>query len=216
MSIVTMLTRNSPTLAGVSFDATLETTFKASIDITGYPLASGAEAADHSIFNPLEFTMTILASNNPLRPQVTDFIGGAISNYVDLPTIAGLSSGFLSGRADTHAAVVLTDLIGKMVDRQPISVYGGDIQLDSMMITGIDRTRTTENENGLECIVTLQELPTLDLIHGGGMNVVNTAKDDPAHTSAGKKIHKGIAKVNEAADQFVEDLAFHVGEVFNV
>lgn len=220
MSIITALTKRSPQLNGVEFDATIESTLSASVDITTYPMESGARAADHALVNPIEYSMTIMASNNPLRPQVTDFIGGAISNVIDLPTIAGLSSGFLSGRPDTHAAAVLTMLLTQMVERQVMDVYGGDIHLSSMLIISIERTRTPENENGLECVVTLQELPTLDLIQGrSGLDNIKTDPGDQASTSAGRYIHKGVAKVQEAGaviNEAASDVFFHIGASIGV
>jgi hypothetical protein len=91
-----------------------------------------------------------------------------------------------------------------MVDREEMDIYGGDIQLSNMIITSVERTRTPENENGLEAVITLQELPRLELVRAvhdpdnPNRNPVKTDNNDQAATAAGKYIHKGIAKVQDA------------------
>ncbi|MGS0546702.1 phage baseplate protein [Pseudomonas parakoreensis] len=84
MSIVNIFTRQAPTLASYSFDAVLEDTFEASVSITTFPIESGVRVADHRIFNPFKWTMTGAISNNPVKVQLTDFLGG---RFPILPTI---------------------------------------------------------------------------------------------------------------------------------
>ena len=203
MELFTALTRTTPTLAGVAFDATIESTFTASMETTGYPMESGVNVADHSLILPLEYRMTIVASNNPLQPGITDFIGGAVSNLVPdyLAGIAGLASGLLSSSAETHASVVLQSLVTAMVARRPVQIDGGDIVLNEMVITDITRTRTAENENGLECDITLRELPRIALIESYNFGSVNVPSSDPASTRVGRIVNGGFAKIADAGEK---------------
>lgn len=96
MSIINIFTRKAPTIAGYSFDAVLEDTFEATVTITSIPIESGVRISDHRILNPFKWTMTGAISNNPVKVQLTDFLGGALSNLTDNPivsTVAGLSAG---------------------------------------------------------------------------------------------------------------------------
>jgi len=75
MSILNIFTRQAPTIAGYSFDAVLEDTFEATVNVTTYPVESGVRVADHRILNPFKWTMSGAISNNELKTQLTDFLG---------------------------------------------------------------------------------------------------------------------------------------------
>ena len=202
MSVFTALTRSRSKIDGVEFEAVLESTFSASVETTAYPLESGVNVADHAIVMPVEYTMTVLASNNPLQPSVTDFIGGAISNYIPgLAGIAGSFAGLLSAAPESTSSVVLQTLVSTMVQRQTVTITDGDIILSDMLITNITRTSTTENEDGLECELTLQELPRIDRAFasaGAGSRNMKVSENDPAKTKIGKVVQKGHARIKSA------------------
>src|SRR5690625_7563335 len=83
MSILSILTRQSPTIAGYQFDAVLEDTFEASVELTRYPVESGVKVADHRIINPMKYFITGAISNNPLRViDVQGLIAGGLSNLM--------------------------------------------------------------------------------------------------------------------------------------
>src|SRR5690554_4164123 len=112
MSILSILTRQSPKIAGYQFDATLEDSFEASVEITRYPVESGVSVADHAIIQPFRYYMVGSISNNPLK--VFDLAGmaaGGLSNLVGsnpyVATVAGMSAGFLAGTQDTRASSTL-------------------------------------------------------------------------------------------------------------
>ncbi len=208
MDVFTVLSRSTPKLErsgsaeGIEFDATLESTLSASMELTSYPMESGVNVVDHSLILPIEYAMTIVASNNPIRPGVTDFIGGALSNILPggLAGVAGISAGLLSSSKASHSATVLATLITSMVNREMISISGGDVNLDHMMITSVTRVRNVENEDGLECDITLQEVPLIELIQSDGLGKVETDKDDPASSRAGNFVDNGVARVKEAGE----------------
>lgn len=180
MSVLTLFTRNAPSIAGFQFDATLEDTLEVSVEITDYPIESGARAADHRIIQPFRWTLTGAVSNNPLIPTVTDFIG------------SGLVAGLISGSNDTRASDALTFLIDLMTQSEPFDIDAGDIQLSNMVITRITRTKTPANENGLEFVAELQEYATLDtLLSGIGVRQSQLLDGDPSKSQLSQLINRG-------------------------
>lgn len=206
MSIVNIFTRQAPTIAGYAFDAVLEDTFEASVTITSVPIESGVRIANHRILNPLKWTMTGAISNNPVKVQLTDFIGGALSNLTDNPVvagIAGLSAGWLAGSDETRGSSTLEFLLWLMRDYDfPFDIDAGDILLKNMVITRLSRTKEPRNEGGLEFIAELQEVIELDRIANSTQCSVNQLRDgDPSQSALAKIINKGqqIAKEANAA-----------------
>lgn len=167
MSILSILTRQSPTIAGYQFDAALEDTFEASVELTRYPVESGVKVADHRVINPMKYYITGAISNNPLK--VFDLVGmaaGGLSNLAGnnpyVAAVAGLSAGFLAGSNNTRASSTLEFLLDLMINGLPFDVDAVDIQLKGMVITRLSRDRDPENEGGLIFVAELQELVSLD------------------------------------------------------
>lgn len=167
MSILSILTRQSPTIAGYQFDAVLEDTFEASVELTRYPVESGVKVADHRVINPMKYYITGAISNNPLK--VFDLVGmaaGGLSNLAGnnpyVAAVAGLSAGFLAGSNNTRASSTLEFLLDLMINGLPFDVDAVDIQLKDMVITRLSRDRDPENEGGLIFVAELQELVQLD------------------------------------------------------
>lgn len=204
MSIVNIFTKQAPTIAGYSFDAVLEDTFEATVEVTSYPVESGVRVSDHRILAPLKWTMTGAISNNPVRVQLTDFIGGALSNLTADPviaSIAGLSAGFLAGSDETRASSTLELLLLLMQAGDPFDIDAGDITLTNMVITRLSRTKEPRNENGLEFVVELQELITLDRISRAGEPTVDKLRaGDPSQSAISRTIKKGQAIAKEAGE----------------
>lgn len=164
MSLLNIFLSKSPTLGGIEFDAVLEDTFEASVELTGYPIELGARVSDHRIVQPFKWSIVGAVSNNPLSPSVLDFAGGALSNFFDsgiFATAAGLSSSFLSGGNETRTSATLDLLISLMTTGDTIDIDAGDIQLKNMVIVRLRRTKDPENEGGLIFEADLQEYPTL-------------------------------------------------------
>lgn len=195
MSIVTLFTRKSPTIAGYEFDAVLEDTFEASVVTTGYTAETGSRVADHRVIQPFKWRLTGAISNNPLKVSVLDITGGALSNVLTggmASTVAGLSAGFLSGSDDTRASETLSFLLSLMVSGDPFDIDADDIQLPNMIIVDISRVKDAENEGGLIFDAQLEEFPTLDTIFTEGDPSQNQLHDnDPAKSQAAKNINKG-------------------------
>lgn len=197
MSITSLFTKNSPTIGVFTFDAVLEDTFEATYDTTTYVIEAGAEVADHRLILPRKYTLTGLMSNNPLQISATDFIGGAISNALPNSGVAalaaGISAGALSGSDETRASAALKEIV-KLADKgTPVTVDAGDIVLDNMTIKSVRRTKTPANETGLEVVVDLEELPTLDRITAAlaQPNQDQLRDGDPAKSQAAATVDKG-------------------------
>lgn len=173
MSILSILTRQSPTIAGYQFDAVLEDAFEASVELTRYPVESGVKVADHRIIQPMKYYMVGAVGNNPLK--VFDLAGieglaaGGLSNLLSGSPYAaaaagvagGLTAAFLAGSDQTRASNVLALLLDLMINGQPFDVDAVDIQLKDMVITRLSRDRDPENESGLIFVAELQELVQL-------------------------------------------------------
>ena len=112
MALLNIFTPSAPTLGGLEFDAVLEDTFEAEVELTGYTIELGARASDHRIINPFKWAIVGAVSNTPRNAGVADFVG-SISNDTDgvLSTVAGLSAGFLAGSNETRASSALEFLI---------------------------------------------------------------------------------------------------------
>ncbi|AFC22439.1 tail fiber protein [Vibrio phage CP-T1] len=209
MSIITLFTKKAPTIAGIEFDAILEDTIESSVEFTGYPIESGARAADHGIIQPYRWSLIVAVSNNPLKPQVTDFIGGALSNLTNNPllaSIAGTSAGLLAGSSDSRASAALQLLLALQMARESFDIDAGDIQLQNMVIVNIRRTKTPDNETGLFAEVQLQELPTLETIITRGTNpTANQLRDnDPSQSQLAALVNRG--------EQFARDVGATINE----
>lgn len=202
MSIINIFTRQAPTIAGYSFDAVLEDTFEASVEVTSYPVESGVRISDHRILQPFRWTLTGAVSNNPLKVQLTDFLGGALSNLTDNPvvaTIAGLSAGWLAGSDETRSSTTLQFLITLMQAGEPFDIDAGDITLRNMVITSLSRTKEPRNEGGLEFVAELQELIILSRISQGGEPAPAQLRDgDPSKSAVARVVKRGQRIAREA------------------
>lgn len=202
MSIINIFTRKAPTIAGYAFDAVLEDSFEASVSITTFPIESGVRVSDHRIFNPFKWTMTGAISNNPVKVQLTDFLGGALSNLTSNPivsTVAGLSAGFLAGSDETRASTTLDFLIWLMSSYDPFDIDAGDILLKNMAITRLSRTKEPRNEGGLEFVVEMQEVIELHRLAAGDERwSYQLRKTDPSQSALTRAVNKGQMIAKEA------------------
>jgi hypothetical protein len=202
VSIVQLFTKQAPTIAGYSFDAVLEDTFEATVEVTTYPIESGVRVADHRILQPFKWSLVGAVSNNPLKVQLTDFLGGALSNLTNNPlvsTVAGLSAGFLAGSDETRASTTLQFLIVLMQSGDPFTIDAGDITLNNMVITRLSRTKDPSNENGLIFVADLQELITLERISFVGPPAPDQLRDgDQSKSATTRAINRGQKMVADA------------------
>lgn len=218
MSIVNLFTKQAPTIAGYSFDAVLEDTFEATVEVTTYPIESGVRVSDHRILQPFKWSMTGAISNNPLKVQLTDFLGGALSNLTNNPlvaSIAGLSAGFLAGSDETRASTTLQFLIVLMQQGDPFDIDAGDITLRNMVITRLSRTKDPSNENGLIFVADLQELITLERISFVGPPAPDQLRDgDQSKSAITRAINRGQKLVADAKAAVTEQVDTVLAAIF--
>lgn len=197
MSILSILTRQSPTIAGYQFDAVLEDTFEASVELTRYPVESGVKVADHRVINPMKYFITGAISNNPLKViDIAGLVAGGLSNLASnnpyVATVAGLSAGFLAGSQSTRASSALEFLIDLMINGTPFDVDAVDIQLKDMVLTRLSRDRDPETEGGLIFVAELQELVRLDRLSDKTQPSQDQLPDgDPAKAGAASTASTG-------------------------
>ena len=193
MSLVNIFTRSAPTIAGFEFDAILEDTFEASVDLTGFTIELGARASDHRVINPFSWSLVGAVSNNPLRTTVTDFIGAVLPDTSGvLSTVAGLSAGFLAGGDETRASATLNFLITLMITGEPFDIDAGDIQLTNMVIGRIRRTKSPATEGGLIFEADLQEYPTLETVLRKNQPINDQLREgDPSKSQSSATINNG-------------------------
>lgn len=218
MSIVNLFTKQAPTIAGYSFDAVLEDTFEATVEVTTYPIESGVRVSDHRILQPFKWSMVGAVSNNPLKVQLTDFLGGALSNLTNNPlvaSIAGLSAGFLAGSDETRASTTLQFLILLMQSGDPFDIDAGDITLRNMVITRLSRTKDPSNENGLIFVADLQELITLERISFVGPPAPDQLRDgDQSKSAITRAINRGQKLVADAKAAVTEQVDTVLAAIF--
>jgi len=204
MSIVTLFSSKSPTLAGIEFDAVLEDTFESTVEFTQYGIESGANAVDHGIIQPITWTLTGAVSNNELRLSATDIATGGASNLFGGvgSAILGLSAGYLAGSSDTRSSSAFALLFDLQTLRQPFTIDAGDITLTNMVIATLRRTKNPENESGLIFEAELQELPTLDTVIAKNKQPEQDQlpDNDPAKTQATSLIEKGEQALKSVGD----------------
>ena len=218
MSIINLFTKKAPSLGSgdsqITFDAVIDDVIETKIDYTQFPIEIGADATDHGIIRPIKYTLRGLVSNNPLQTQITDFAGGVLSNFFDnaiVQSVAGLSAGFLAGSDQTRAGSTLEFLIALQYARQPFDVDAVDYQLQNMVITSIRRERNTANENGLEFVAEMQELPLLStVITQNQPGISQLPGGDPAETMAASEVNKGEVlglPISDTIQQGIDRLA---------
>jgi hypothetical protein len=70
-----------------------------------------------------------------------------------------------------------------------------------MLITSVTRTRTPENEEGLEAEITMQELPLIDRVQADGFGTGDMAINDPSKNRAGGVVAGGQAAMKTAGEK---------------
>ncbi len=211
MSIITLFTKQNVSWkfgeTAVEFDVVFEDTISAGVEYTQYPVEVGTVATDHGIILPTFYTMTAAVSNNPLSINVTDIAIGALSNVLDSSAFNAFTpflSSFLAGSNQTRSGSTLSMLFGLMYNREPFDVNAGDIILKNMVITNIERTKTLDNEGGLEFTAELQELITLTTsitTNQPGQSILRDGT--PEQTQATSLINKGIKRAKEAGESIL-------------
>lgn len=210
-SLVTLFTREPPTIAGYTFDAVLEDELEFSVSVPTYPVESGAEISDHRIINPCRYRIVGVMTNTPVQQSLMGFagsmVGGLVSNLTSNPlvaAVAGMSAGFLASSDGTRASAALSNLIAILEGAKPFDVVAGDITLKNMVAVRLTRRKNPTNEGGLEFVLELQEFIELDRLTASGQPSHEQLKSGSVEQSAcAKAVEKGLSTVKDAADTVV-------------
>lgn len=181
MSILSIFYSNTPTFAGVEIDAVLLDTYEGSVQVTGYPIETGAQAADHRIILPQRWSIVGVIGSRTLSPL--EIFGNP-----------------------SRPAEAFEALREVMFKGDPFEIQAGDIDLKNMVITNLSRDKDPENESGLIFVAELQELPTLDtLTTGGGDTVLQSQVNsgDPISSSGTSTVDTGTKTAQAASSATV-------------
>ena len=199
MSLTSIFTKTPPRIGiddeWITFDAVTEDALEFTVDYTQFPIEIGADASDHGIIRPATQIMTVVVSNNPLSNGLIESAIGFVSNFASSAVgvaIAGLSAGFVGGAEESRAKSVLEFFVTLMYARIPFDVDSVDYLSKNMVITKLRRSRTIENESGLELIIEMQELPLLSTTITNNQPAVSQLNEgDPSQTQAAAEQNKG-------------------------
>lgn len=207
MALLSLLTKKPPTLGKgdmtITFDAVLEDTLEAEVQLSDYPIEVGSISNDHRIKLPVKWVMTGGISNNPVKISATDFTG-ALSEVVGdnglISTTAGYMAGWLKGDDPLRSSEALTALLNLMYQGEPFTVETGDYALSNMVIQKIRRTKDASNENGLIFIAELREWQdiTTTIIDFSAKCYPDLSKDESSAIT--NKINKGLKSIKDAGD----------------
>lgn len=190
---VNIFTRENPSVNGYEFDAVLEDTLDAAVQLTGYNTEFGVRVADHRVIQPVQWVLVGAVSNNPLTVNATDFLGAAtIDVNGNVAAVAGLSAGFLAGSDETRASSALAFLMQLLQTGESFDIDAGDIQLTNMNITRLRRTNDASNEGALIFVAELSELPRLSTALSNNQPLNSQLRDgDPSKTQATATANRG-------------------------
>lgn len=199
MALTSIFTKTPPRIGindeWITFDAVVEDALEFTVDYTQFPIEIGADASDHGIIRPATQVMTVSVSNNPLSNGLIESAVGFVSNFIDSAVgvaIAGFSAGFVGDAEESRAKSVLEFFVTLMYARIPFDVDSVDYLSKNMVITKLRRTRTIENEGGLDLIIEMQELPLLSTtISNNQPNVEQLNENDPSQSQAAADQNKG-------------------------
>lgn len=211
MSLINLLLKKGPQLGSLQFDAVLSDNLEASVDIVQYPIETGTPIADHVIYQPIRYQLTGAVSNNPLNVSITDFTG-ALTNLVDdnpfVELGAGVFAGWLSGSDETRSSTTLNTLLDFMYSGQVFTVDTGEVTLNNMVITRVNRAKDPETENGLIFIADLQQIVTLDrIVNGNQPAQYQLNSTDVSSTSISGLVERGYSSVKTAATKVANQVS---------
>lgn len=213
MALVGIFSQLLPEIGGVYFDALLEESSELITDVTEYPIETGKTGNDHAITQPLRVTMTVGLSDNPARVMRGKLRGtgmGALAS-AGATLLAGQVVSKLSGTGAALAGVAgqsillgqaagsdglasrsaLENIRAIQQSHALIDVVGARGTYKNMIITSTRTQATKENEGGLELVVELKQLPTLNTASNDAVIRRNLPAGDTAATQAQPEVNLG-------------------------
>lgn len=167
MGILSIFSRQAPSIGGIQFDATLETATSKSVTLTEYPVEFGANVNNHRIKNPDRHLITGMISNTKLGFDLNDvgYLGaGVVASSVGGVAgglIGGISAYLLAGDDSTRAQAAWEALSQLMLTGEPFDVDDGHAMLYNMVLVRLDKRQNPQNEDALEFVAELRQLVTV-------------------------------------------------------
>jgi hypothetical protein len=164
MSIISILTRKTPEIAGYQFDAIFEDVLEMESQLTEYPIELGARVSDHRINLPIRYSILVGISNTPLQiiPGVNELITGVAGQISGIASsVAGLSASYLAGSHETRVSAAFDFLKDLRSTGETFTVDTGYTTLTNMAVASISYPRDANTEQAMFARINLQELPTL-------------------------------------------------------
>ena len=220
MSILTLLTKKPPEIAGYTFDAVLEDELQFEAELPSYPVESGATIHDHRIIKPARYRIKVVLSNTPVSQSLLGFAGsmagGLVSNLTSNPlvaAVAGMSAGFLASTSGTRASAGLEHLVAVLEGAEPFDIECGDISLKNMLITKITRARDPSNEGALVAMLEVSEFISLDRLKKDGGQPSHTELDskDLSASALSSTVNKGVQTAKDLAGSALDKAKNAIG-----
>lgn len=181
-------------IAGIKYDAIFESQVKGSIKKTSYTIESGAEVVDHTIVEPITYTVTAAVSNIVLGASVEGIAAGVLSNLTNSGIgafVAGATS--IAITPENRVGDTMIDLLDLFAQRRLCTIDTGEVILNNMILVSYSRRITPETQGALFVDLVLEELATTDLIlnRASAPTQADLHNRDPSQTQATRALNKG-------------------------
>lgn len=213
MSLVGVFTKFRPEIGGIFFDATLDETSTLMTIVSSYPLEDASTANDNAVTKPLELTMTVAISDNPIKAMTAgeDNLSGLTSMGVSL--VGGTALSMLSGGAaalgglaatagmtyansgQSRSESALLSLRNLQRNKTLLKIVGVGSSYDNMLITKTQVKKVKGGEGAQEIIVEMQQITIVTRDDSAITTNSNLPKNDPVATQGQKSVNLGQVPV---------------------
>lgn len=207
-------------IAGVSYDAVFESEVIANLKKTSYTIESGAEVVDHTIVEPIRYTVTAAVSNIVLGFSGVGMASGSLSKLTNSgigSLVSGASS--LSIGSKDRVSSIMIKLADLFAQRNIYTINTGELILQNMILVSYQRSKKPDTQGALFVDLVLEELATIDLIstRSSAPTQEQLHQGDPSQTQATSALDKGRLTLREADSQVtkkVSELSDALGGLF--
>lgn len=213
MSLVGVFTKFRPEIGGIYFDATLEESSTLSTEVSSYPLEDASTANDNAVTRPLELTMTVAISDNPIKALTagedtlsritasgTRIAGGLLASALSggaaalagLAATAGLAY-ISSGQSRSESALI--SLRNLQRNKTLLKIVGVGSSYDNMLITRTQVKKAKDGEGGQEISVVMQQITVITRSDSAAATNRTLPANDTASTQGQKSVNLGQVPV---------------------
>lgn len=170
MAITTVFSKQSPSIGGLIFDATLEESVTATSESTDFTVEDGSVYQDHIINMPEVITMTVSTSDTPflglLGTAAATLGGGVASKFPPaVAAVAGvagelINSAYNAGSLDTRSSAAWNTLFDARAKKSVFDVQTSKRIYENCHITSLYHKTNPENEGGIDIVVEMKAIKT--------------------------------------------------------